>query len=64
MDSGFPEEARFDLDDVRDLQITYSRLRPGTGTCFVEYVGGRIEVFEVDRFLIERLLEHLKHGDT
>ncbi|HSK85442.1 MAG TPA: hypothetical protein VK902_18885 [Rubrobacter sp.] len=64
MDSGFPEGFRFSLEDVRKLQITYNRYRPGAGTCFVEYVGGRIEVFEADRFLIERLLEHLKHRDS
>jgi hypothetical protein len=67
VDSGFPEEPegpRFGLDGVRKLQITYNRFRPGAGTCAVESVGGRIEVFEVDRFLIERLLEHLKHWDS
>jgi hypothetical protein len=65
MDSNLPEEPRVDLlDDVRNLQITYSRLRPGAGTCFVEHVGGRIEVFEVDRFFIERLLEHLERWDS
>jgi hypothetical protein len=52
------------LDDVRNLQITYSRLRTGAGTCFVEYVGGRIRVYEVDRFLIEHLLEHLEHREA
>jgi hypothetical protein len=65
MDSNFPEESHVDLlDDVRKLQITYSRLRPGAGTCFVEHAGGRIEAFEVDRFLIERLLEYLEHRDA
>ena len=64
MDSGFPEGLHFSLDGVRKLQITYNRYRPGAGTCFVEYVGGRIEVFEADRFLIERLLEHVKHRDS
>jgi len=64
VDSGFPEGLRFSLDDVRKLQITYNRYRPGAGTCFVEYVGGRIEVFKADRFPIERLLEHLKHRDS
>jgi len=64
MDSDFPEEAHVHLlDDVRKLQITYSRLRPGEGTCFAEYVGGRIRVYEVDRFLIEQLLEQLGHGE-
>jgi hypothetical protein len=37
---------------VRKLQIAYSRLRPKEGICFVEYVGGRIKVYKVDRFLI------------
>jgi hypothetical protein len=67
VDSGFPEgpeEPHFSLDDVRKLQISYNRHRPGAVTCFVEYVGGRIEVFEADRFLIERLLEYLKHRDS
>jgi hypothetical protein len=52
------------LDDVRKLQITYSRPRPGEGTCFVEYVGGRIVVYEVAQFLIEHLLEHLGHREA
>jgi hypothetical protein len=64
LDSDFPEQLHLDLlDDVRKLQITYSRLRPGAGTCFVEYAGGRIRVYEVDRFLIERLLEQLEYQD-
>jgi hypothetical protein len=65
LDSDFPEQLHLDLlEDVRKLQITYSRLRPGAGTCFVEYVGGRIRVYEVERFLIERLLEHLECRDA
>jgi hypothetical protein len=44
VDSGFPEGLHFSLDGVRKLQITYNRYRPGAGTCFVEYVGGRIGV--------------------
>jgi len=65
MDSNLPEEPRAEpLDDVRNIEITYSRLRPGAGTCFVEHAGGRIEVFEVDRFLLERLLEHLEHREA
>ena len=65
INNGFPEELHVELlGDVRKLQITYSRIRPGTGTCFIEYVSGRIRVYEVDRFLIERLLEHLEQmGD-
>ena len=59
------EESRVDrLDDVRKLQITYSRRNPGARICYVEHVGGRIEVYEVDRFLINHLLEHLKHRET
>ena len=58
------EESRVDrLDDVRKLQIIYDRLRPGAGICFVEHAGGRIEVYEVDRFLISHLLEHLEHRE-
>jgi len=65
MDNVSPERPHADLlDDVRNLQITYSRLRPGAGTCFVEHVGSRIEVYEVDRFLIEQMIEHLVHGEA
>ena len=65
MDNVAPEQLHVDLlDDVRKLQITFSRLRPGEGTCFVEYVGGRIGVYEVDRFLIEHLLEHLERREA
>jgi hypothetical protein len=65
MDNVSPYQLHVDLlDDVRKLQITYSRLRPEAGTCFVEYVGGRIRVYEVDRFLIEHLLEHLEHREA
>jgi hypothetical protein len=63
VNNGFPEELHVELlDDVRKLQITYSRIRPGT--CFIELVGGRIRVYEVDRFLIEHLLEHLEHREA
>jgi hypothetical protein len=65
INNGFPEELHVELlDDVRKLQITYSRISPGTGTCFIELVGGRIRVYEVDRFLIEHLLEHLEHREA
>ena len=61
MNNVSPEQPHVDLlDDVRKLQIIYSRLRPGAGTCFVEYVGGRIKAYEVDRFLIE----HLEHREA
>jgi hypothetical protein len=65
MDNVSTERPHVDrLDDVRNLQISYSRLRPGAGTCFVEYSGGRIGVYEVDRFLIEHLLEHLEQREA
>ena len=65
MDNVSLEQLHVDLlDDVRNLQITYSRLRPGAGTCFVECVGCRIRVYAVDRFLIEHLLEHLEHREA
>jgi hypothetical protein len=65
MDNVSTEQPHVDLlDDVRNLQISYSRLRPGAGTCFVAYVGGRIRVYEVDRFLIEHLLELLEHREA
>jgi hypothetical protein len=65
MDNVSTEQPHVDLlDEVRKLQIAYSRLRPGEGICFVEYVGGRIKVYEVDRFLIEHLLEHLEHREA
>ena len=51
------------LENVRKLEITYNRRNPGEGYCVVEYVGGRIELFEVDRYLIEQLLEHLEHRE-
>jgi hypothetical protein len=65
MDRDLPEELHVDLlDDVRNLQIAYSRIRPGAGICFIEYVGGRIGIYEVDRFLLEHLLEHLEHREA
>ena len=64
MDNGFPEVLHVDLDDVRNLEMRYSRARPDRIELAVEYVGGRIRVYEVDRFLIEYLLEHLEHRET
>jgi hypothetical protein len=62
--SGLPSAPRVSLDDVRNLELRYTRARPGMIELTVEYVGGRVKVFEVDRFLIERLLEHLEQmGD-
>ena len=64
MDNGFPEALHVDLDDIRHLEIRYSRARPDRIELAVEYVGGRIRVYEVDRFLIERLLEQLQYWDA
>ncbi len=64
MDNGFPEVLHVDLDDIRHLEIRYSRTRPDRVELAVEYVGGRIRVYEVDRFLIERLLEQLQYWDA
>jgi hypothetical protein len=58
--SRLPSVPRVSLDDVRNLELRYTRARPETIELVVEYVGGRVKVFEVDRFLIERLLEHLE----
>jgi hypothetical protein len=64
MDNGFSEVLHVDLDDVRNLEMRYSRARPERIELAVEYVGGRIRVYEVDRFLIERLLEQLQYRDA
>jgi hypothetical protein len=64
MDSNFTEESHVNLDDVRNLEMRYSRARPDRTELVVEYAGGRIRVYEVDRFLIERLLEHLEYQDA
>jgi hypothetical protein len=58
--SRVPSVPRVSLGDVRNLELRYTRARPETIELVVEYVGGRVKVFEVDRFLIERLLEHLE----
>jgi len=62
MDSDVFGTLRVDLDDVRKLELRYNRRTPGKADLFVEYVRGRIKAFEVDRFLIERLLEQLERG--
>jgi len=64
MGGDLPEELHVDLDDVRNLVMRYSRARPDKIELAVEYVGGRVRVHEVDRFLIERLLEQLEYLDT
>jgi hypothetical protein len=64
MGGDLPEELHVDLDDVRNLVMRYSHARPDKIELAVEYVGGRVSVYEVDRFLIERLLEQLEYLDT
>jgi hypothetical protein len=63
-DSSIPGKSRVNLDDVRSLELRYSRTKPDKMDVAVEYVGGRIEVFEVDRYLVERLLEQLENRGT
>ena len=58
-----PYESLQGLENVRKLEITYNPRHPGEGVCVVEYVGGRIELSEMDRYLIEQLLEHLEHRE-
>ena len=57
---GIPGELHVNLEDVRKLELRYSRAQPEKMNLYVEYVGGRIKVYEVDRVLIDRLLEHLE----
>jgi hypothetical protein len=63
-DNDIPGKSRVNLDDVRRLELRYGRGRPDKIDLFVEYMGGRIKVFEVDRHLIERLLEQLEDRGT
>ncbi len=58
---GMPGELHVNLEDVRRLELRYSRARPDKMEMSVEYVGGRIKVFGVDRYLIERLLDQLEN---
>jgi len=57
-----PEDRRSSvhMDAVRKLELRYRYTTLGKADLVVEFVGGRIKVFEVDRFLIERLLEQLE----
>ena len=61
---GIPGELHVNLADVRHLELRYSRARPDKVDLSVEYGGGRIKVFEVDRYLIERLLEQLEDQEA
>jgi hypothetical protein len=62
--SNIPGKSRINLDDVRSLELKYSRTKPDKMDLAVEYVGSRIKVFEVDRYLVERLLEQLENQGT
>ena len=64
MPDDVPSPFHVDLQNVRRLEISYSRTRPDKADLAVEYVGGRVKVFVVDRFLIERLLEQLEYGEA
>ena len=55
-----PREQRVNMENVRHLTLRYSRARPEKMEVCVEYVGGRIRVFEVDRYFVERLLDQLE----
>jgi hypothetical protein len=61
-DNNIQGKSRVNLDDVRRIELRYGRGRSDKIDLAVEYVGGRIKVFEVDRHLIERLLEQLEDG--
>jgi hypothetical protein len=63
-DHGIPGEQRVSLEDVRHLVLRYSRIRPEKMEICVEYVGGRIKVFEVDRYFAERLLDQLEDQEV
>ncbi len=52
------------MDAVRKLELKYRRTTPGKAELVVEFVGGRIKVFEVDKFFIERLLEQLEDREA
>jgi hypothetical protein len=64
MHDDVPNPFHVDLQDVRRLEIRYSRARPEKVDLAVEYVGGRVRVFVVDRVLIERLLEQLDERES
>jgi hypothetical protein len=57
-------KSRVNLDEDRGLELRHGHGRPDKIDLLVEYVGGRIKVFEVDRHLIERLLEQLEDRGT
>ena len=64
MHNDVPGPFQVDLQDVRRLEIRYSRASPDKVDLAVEYVGGRVRVFVVDRSLIERLLGQLEDQEA
>lgn len=64
MHDDVPGPFRVDLQDVRRLEISYSLARPDKADLAVEYLGGQVRVFVVERALIERLLEQLEYGEA
>jgi hypothetical protein len=48
---------------LKNLEITCARSHSGEGYCVVEYVGGRIELFDVDHYPIKQLPERLEHRE-
>ena len=61
---GVPGPLRVDLQDVRHVEVSYSQAKPNKAELAIEYLGGRLRVFEVDRFLIESLLERLERPEA
>ena len=50
MDDDLHASFRVDLKDVRSLEISYSRARPDKADLAVEYVGGWVKAFVVDKY--------------
>ncbi len=64
IDENFPGLPQVNLEDVRKLEMRYSRAQQDKMDIYVEYVGGQIKVFRVDRYLIERLLKQLENQEA
>ena len=65
MEYGAPdEELHVNLDEIRKLELRYNRAQSDKMALTVEYVGGRIKVYEVDKYFIERLLEQLENQEA
>jgi hypothetical protein len=50
MDENLPSLPGIDLENVRKLELSYSYAHLGAAKLAVEYVGGQLKVFEVDRY--------------